>query len=77
MLFGKLKKGILSKIGLKRDYSPQFKTTLKQLIHKKSSDYNEIRNIEKPKFEVDGVNPFARLLMAKPNKALSEANNNE
>jgi len=32
MLFGKLKKAVLSKIGLKRDYSPGFKTTLKQLI---------------------------------------------
>lgn len=38
LLIGKLKKGILSKIGGNHEYSPGFKSKLKQMMAKKNSE---------------------------------------
>ena len=69
LLFGKLKQGIMSRIGIKRDYSPDFKSKLKSLIQKKDQPRNE-----KPVVVLsqDGAtNPFAKLLAVKPSKVLA------
>lgn len=73
ILIGKLKKAIMSKIGVKREYSPNFKEKLKEL---KEKQLNDQKAVQKHEFE-GGVNPFVKLLQARPNKTLSEVNNDE
>lgn len=62
LLIGKLKKGILSKIGGNHEYSPGFKSKLKQMMAKKNSEQIS-KPIEKPQFLSEGgSNPFSSLL---------------
>ena len=49
---------------------------MKQLLEKKNSE-QMVKPAEKPKLSEGSSNPFAKLLLAKPNKALSEVNNDD